>query len=132
MQQLATCSDGCYQSLGAAETFLGFGHCVLFGLDCLLSRLLSFQPFAWEAREFLRQKVVGKEILFAVDYKVQATGREYGIIYLGKGNEEAVISVLSITYAILLSDTNSENVAESLVAEGLVEVRQVTSNRPQE
>lgn len=71
------------------------------------------EPFAWEAREFLRQKVVGKEILFVVDYKIPASGREYGMIYLGK-------------------DTSSENVAESLVAEGLVEVRQVASNRPQD
>ena len=36
------------------------------------------QPFAWEAREFLRKQLVGKEVMFAVDYKVPSSGREYG------------------------------------------------------
>ena len=43
------------------------------------------QPFAWEAREFLRKKLIGKEVLFSVEYKVPGTGREYGCIYLQKG-----------------------------------------------
>lgn len=62
------------------------------------------EPFAWEAREYLRKKLVGKEVSFTVEYKVPGTGREYGIIYIGK-------------------DTSGENVTEDLVAEGLVEVR---------
>lgn len=62
------------------------------------------EPFAWEAREFLRKKLIGKEVLFTVEYKVPGTGREYGCIYLKKGEE-------------------LENVTESIVSEGLVEVR---------
>ncbi|XP_073239320.1 staphylococcal nuclease domain-containing protein 1-like [Porites lutea] len=62
------------------------------------------EPFAWEAREFLRKKLIGKEVLFSVEYKVPGTGREYGCIYLQKGEE-------------------LENVTESIVSEGLVEVR---------
>ena len=47
--------------------------------------LSTLQPFAWEAREFLRKKLIGKEVLFSVEYKVPGTGREYGCIYLQKG-----------------------------------------------
>lgn len=62
------------------------------------------EPWAWEAREYLRKKIIGKEVVFHVEYKVPGTGKEVGVIYLGK-------------------DTTGENVTESLVAEGLVEVR---------
>ncbi|XP_013400394.1 staphylococcal nuclease domain-containing protein 1 [Lingula anatina] len=62
------------------------------------------EAFAWEAREFLRKKLIGKEVAFTVEYKVPGSGREYGCVYLGK-------------------DTSAENVTEILVAEGLVEVR---------
>ncbi|XP_063402953.1 staphylococcal nuclease domain-containing protein 1-like [Mytilus trossulus] len=62
------------------------------------------EPFAWEAREFLRKKLIGKEIVFVKEYEVPGTKRLYGIIYAGK-------------------DTNAENITESMVSEGLVEVR---------
>ncbi|XP_077999812.1 staphylococcal nuclease domain-containing protein 1-like [Glandiceps talaboti] len=62
------------------------------------------EPWAWEAREFLRKKLVGKEVCFTIEYRVPGSGREYGIVYIGK-------------------DTTGENVTESIVAEGLVEVR---------
>ncbi|XP_076445232.1 staphylococcal nuclease domain-containing protein 1-like isoform X2 [Babylonia areolata] len=64
------------------------------------------EPFAWEAREFLRKKLIGKEISFYLEYKVPGSGREYGAVYLGKDNE-------------------GENMTESLIAEGLVEVRRM-------
>ncbi|XP_005100071.2 staphylococcal nuclease domain-containing protein 1 [Aplysia californica] len=63
------------------------------------------EPFAWEAREFLRKKLVGKEVTFTVEYKVPGSGREYGVLYVGK-------------------DTSGENVTETLITEGLVDVRQ--------
>lgn len=46
---------------------------------------LLLQPFAWEAREFLRKKLVGKEVSYTVEYKAPGTGREYGAVYLGRG-----------------------------------------------
>ncbi|XP_031552715.1 staphylococcal nuclease domain-containing protein 1-like [Actinia tenebrosa] len=64
------------------------------------------EPFAWEAREYLRTRLIGKEVLFAVEYQVPGTGREYGCIYLRKPGSE-----------------DFENVTESIVAEGLVDVR---------
>ena len=42
------------------------------------------EPFAWEAREFLRKKLVGESILFTLE-KPPNAAREYSVIYLGKG-----------------------------------------------
>uniref|UniRef100_A0A8C4STL7 Staphylococcal nuclease domain-containing protein n=1 Tax=Erpetoichthys calabaricus TaxID=27687 RepID=A0A8C4STL7_ERPCA len=63
----------------------------------------SDEPWAWQAREFLRKKLIGKEVCFTVENKTPQ-GREYGLVYLGK-------------------DTTGENIAESLVSEGLAVVR---------
>lgn len=60
------------------------------------------EPFAWEAREFLRKKLIGKEITFYIEYSV--SGRDYCTVFLG-------------------NDRSGENIAESLVSEGLVDVR---------
>lgn len=62
------------------------------------------EPWAWEAREFLRKKLVGEEVWFTSEKPANST-REYGTIYLGKDVASA------------------ENVTESLVSEGLVTVR---------
>jgi len=62
------------------------------------------EPYAWESREFLRKKLVGKDILFVVEYKVNS-GREYGTLYVGKDIE------------------SGENITETMVSEGLVTVR---------
>lgn len=62
------------------------------------------EPYAWESREYLRKKIVGKEVSFTIEYKPPGAGREYGFIYLGK-------------------DMTAENITETMVAEGLVELR---------
>lgn len=61
------------------------------------------EPWAFQAREFLRKKLIGKEVCFTVEIKT-ALGREYGMVYLGR-------------------DTSGENIAETLVNEGLATVR---------
>uniref|UniRef100_A0A182IT17 Staphylococcal nuclease domain-containing protein 1 n=1 Tax=Anopheles atroparvus TaxID=41427 RepID=A0A182IT17_ANOAO len=61
------------------------------------------QPYAWEAREYLRQRLIGQEVWFYSE-KPPNANREYGYIKLGK-------------------DPNSENVVESIISEGLVTVR---------
>jgi len=43
------------------------------------------EPYAWEAREFLRKKLVGEDVWFTFEKSANTT-REYGCIYLGKGN----------------------------------------------
>ncbi|CAI7990390.1 Staphylococcal nuclease domain-containing protein 1 [Geodia barretti] len=70
---------------------------LLRGSGCKLCLI----PFSWEAREFLRKLLVGKEVKFVVEHK--ATNREYGTIWVA---------------------ANGCNVADQLLNEGLVEVRQ--------
>ncbi|XP_062339597.1 LOW QUALITY PROTEIN: staphylococcal nuclease domain-containing protein 1-like [Osmerus eperlanus] len=61
------------------------------------------EPWAFQAREFLRKKLIGKEVCFRVASNPSSV-REYGSVYLGK-------------------DTTGENIAETLVTEGLATVR---------
>ncbi|CAG0893449.1 unnamed protein product [Cyprideis torosa] len=63
------------------------------------------EPFAWEARENLRKRLVGQVVCFVFEYQVPSSGREFGVVYLGKDPE------------------TGENVAEQLLSEGLVSVR---------
>ncbi|XP_032076567.1 staphylococcal nuclease domain-containing protein 1 [Thamnophis elegans] len=71
------------------------------------------EPWAFPAREFLRKKLIGKDVCFSVEYKTSPR-REYGMVYLGK-------------------DTSGENIAESLVAEGLACRREgVRANNPEQ
>ncbi|XP_014370045.2 staphylococcal nuclease domain-containing protein 1 [Papilio machaon] len=69
------------------------------------------EPFGWEAREFLRKKLVGKVVTFTAEKPPNAT-REYGSIWIGK------------------DPTKDENVIESLLAEGLVKIRDSSRNFP--
>ena len=66
---------------------------------------LSPQPFAWEAREFVRKLLIGKEVQFSVEYKAQNGVREFGSVWLSQ-------------------DGTVDNVGDLLVSAGLVEVRQ--------
>ncbi|XP_063164900.1 staphylococcal nuclease domain-containing protein 1 [Candoia aspera] len=71
------------------------------------------EPWAFPAREFLRKKLIGKDVCFSVEYKTSPR-REYGMVYLGK-------------------DTTGENIAESLVAEGLACRREgIRANNPEQ
>lgn len=71
------------------------------------------EPFAWEAREFLRKKLIGKEVIFTAGKPPNSATREYGTVWAGK------------------DPTKDENVIESLVAEGLAKVREGVRNIPQ-
>ncbi|XP_055378713.1 staphylococcal nuclease domain-containing protein 1 [Condylostylus longicornis] len=57
------------------------------------------EPWAWEAREFLREKLIGKDVTFTCE-KIANSAREYGNVFLGE-----------------------ENITESIVKAGLVSVR---------
>ena len=61
------------------------------------------EPFGWIAREFVRSKVVGREICYIVENEV-SPDRVYGCVFLGKGPD-------------------AENLAHLLVSEGLAKVR---------
>ncbi|KAG2491495.1 hypothetical protein HYH03_010073 [Edaphochlamys debaryana] len=52
------------------------------------------EPFAWEAREFLRKKCVGQPCVFRVDYVVEAIGnREFGSVFLNQQDNVAIAVV---------------------------------------
>lgn len=62
------------------------------------------EPYAWEAREYLRKRLIGQEVYFYAERPANAN-RDYGFICLGR------------------DPTTSENIVESIVSEGLVSVR---------
>ncbi|XP_031777766.1 tudor staphylococcus/micrococcal nuclease isoform X2 [Nasonia vitripennis] len=64
------------------------------------------EPYAWEAREFLRKKLIGQEVCF-IEEKSNNNNRIYGRVWLGK-------------------DQTGPNVTELLVSEGLVTVKRDT------
>lgn len=64
------------------------------------------EPYAWDSREYLRQKLVGQFVTFVRDITA-TSGRDHGRIYLGG-----------------TSPADAENVAEGAVSAGLLEVRQ--------
>ncbi|XP_034937928.1 staphylococcal nuclease domain-containing protein 1 [Chelonus insularis] len=68
------------------------------------------EPWAWEAREFLRKKLIAQEVVFTEEKSVSAT-KVYGSVWLGK-------------------DKNGENVAELLVFEGLATVKRDNVRNP--
>lgn len=64
------------------------------------------EPYAWESREFLRKKVIGKHVIFFIDPKTKAQPRQYGTLFLAAADGSA-----------------GENIIESMVSEGLLSVR---------
>ncbi|KAG6452178.1 staphylococcal nuclease domain-containing protein 1 [Manduca sexta] len=71
------------------------------------------EPYAWEAREYLRKRLVGKEVIFTADKPPNSATREYGSVWFGK------------------DPSKDENVTECLLAEGLAKVREGVRNIPQ-
>ena len=43
------------------------------------------EAYAWQAREFIRKKCVGKVVVFRTEYTVPS-GREFGTVFLGQEN----------------------------------------------
>uniref|UniRef100_T1GLV3 TNase-like domain-containing protein n=1 Tax=Megaselia scalaris TaxID=36166 RepID=T1GLV3_MEGSC len=69
-------------------------------------------PFAWEAREALRKRLIGEEVVFTFE-KPANSNREYGVVYLGK-------------------DINTgENIVEYMVSEGYLNVRKESRSSPE-
>ncbi|KAK0167154.1 hypothetical protein PV327_004588 [Microctonus hyperodae] len=68
------------------------------------------EPWAWEAREFLRKKLIAQEVTFVEEKSVSPT-KVYGSVWLGK-------------------DKNGENIAELLVSEGLATVKRDNVRNP--
>ena len=73
------------------------------------------EPFAWEAREFLRKKIGGKEVLFAEEAIIG--GRSYGNIYIPppdfNNSDNQKVEDISIF----------EDVRKAMILAGLVTIR---------
>ncbi|KAH9283472.1 Nuclease domain-containing protein [Echinococcus granulosus] len=67
----------------------------------------SDEPFGWMAREFVRSKVVGREVCYTVKNQI-GSHRVYGCVYLGR-------------------NCGAQNLAHLLVREGLARVRRNVS-----
>jgi staphylococcal nuclease domain-containing protein 1 len=63
------------------------------------------QPYAFEAREFIRTKLVGKEVCFIQEARTNSN-IDIGTVYLGK-------------------DMTGENINEAMIEAGFAEVRRV-------
>uniref|UniRef100_A0A5S6QCB8 Staphylococcal nuclease domain-containing protein n=1 Tax=Trichuris muris TaxID=70415 RepID=A0A5S6QCB8_TRIMR len=62
------------------------------------------EPYAWEAREYMRKILLGKQVQFKLEYTIPNTGREFGSL-------------------LVKIDGNMYNVADKLISEGLAELR---------
>lgn len=77
------------------------------------------EPWAWEAREFLRKKLVGKDVSFITEKNVNQSSapsgqsREYGTVFLENGNG------------------SQENMTEALIREGLASMRNDSTRTPE-
>lgn len=64
------------------------------------------EPGAWQAREYLRKTLVGKQVTFTVAYTIPTTQREFGQVKIGQ-----------------------QDVSESMLREGLIRYREESSKR---
>lgn len=90
------------------------------------------EPFAWEAREFLRKKLVGKKVFFKTVSQVSGAGktRYYGdIFYPTLGKKFSFKSLICINVIIVFCILEN-NIVNELVENGLVTVKNVKSNNP--
>ncbi|DBA04877.1 TPA: hypothetical protein N0F65_006879 [Lagenidium giganteum] len=57
----------------------------------------SNEPYAWVSREFLRKRVIGKQVRFKVEYRVAAINRDFGSVWITKdnGKEENLCVVMA-------------------------------------
>lgn len=70
------------------------------------------EPYAWEAREFLRRKLIGQDVTFATEKTVN-TARTYGTVWLGKGICRLVAIITCIFASVIESDTNGTNYTDT-------------------
>ncbi|RWS27604.1 staphylococcal nuclease domain-containing protein 1-like protein [Leptotrombidium deliense] len=79
------------------------------------AKIINDEPYAWEAREFLRKLLIGKEVTFRYEYTIPTTipnakARECGHLFVN----------------------DNENVADKLVSEGLAKVIRRKQNESNE
>ena len=57
------------------------------------------EPFAYAAREFLRNMLIGKDVVFKVDYLIPNSTRECGTVYIPESQKNVAVGVLAAGWA---------------------------------
>ncbi|PRP74122.1 hypothetical protein PROFUN_06447 [Planoprotostelium fungivorum] len=84
------------------------------------------EPFAFASREFLRKKLVGKQVSYLIETKDPKSGKEYATVFFGQPGqqqENVAVSILSEGWATLRSTVNKDRpeLAELVSAEEVAE-----------
>lgn len=74
-------------------------------------------PFGWPAREFLRSKLVGRQVHFKVDYKVERIGRLFATVRLISEPENSVNMIVASSGWARVSSLDAASKGQSPVRE---------------
>lgn len=80
------------------------------------------EPFAFQSREFLRKLVIGKDIAYKVEYKVEAIKRTFGALYL---DESVVKKIVREGWANVRIDKTNTKSGRSEDYEELLELTEL-------
>jgi len=64
------------------------------------------QPFAWQSREFLRKRLVGKQVSYLIETKDPKSGKEYATVF--QDNENVAVHILAEGWATLRSNVSKD------------------------
>lgn len=90
-----------------------------FPRSCFFFCWRQDEPYAWEAREFLRRKLVGQEVTVVLDPANNNNNLHLGYVLLGN----LFSWYRYIEEKITIFNAGNENISETLVSEGLATVR---------
>lgn len=80
------------------------------------------EPFAWDSREFLRKRCIGKDVIFRVDYVVPSINREFGSVFIGESN--LALEVVGAGWAKVRSPAGQNNGDASVYLDELEQLEQ--------
>jgi len=66
------------------------------------------EPYAWEAREYLRNLLVGKEVSFIVEHTIPISGRECALVYIGTGENSVCVNELMVKDGWAITRNNNK------------------------
>jgi len=68
------------------------------------------EPFAWGSRENLRKTLIGKPVVFKIDYAVESIGREFGTVFVNE-KENAAYAQIAGGWARVKETRNANEVS---------------------
>ena len=78
------------------------------------------EPYAWEAKEYLAERLIGREVVYQSEYNKGGSQAAAGSGPFG-GNANKEFGIIYL---------NDENIVETMVSEGLLEVRRTKAESP--